>query len=180
MTAEEAIEMFERVKHGAIYLVHQRIEDNGKVRGDFSLCDIAIDALKKQVPMKMPGTHTDYKCAVCGRRIRSGKGSSSYKSRDNFCQKCGQAIDWSEDNQPHEYVYRISTYATYNQCIHTHPVDIMEKCGFDILRKDCQEMLDLYWFKTANKIDNIPDYIVQVTDYEEIPTAVKLNLEIFT
>ncbi len=54
---------------------------------------IAISALEKQIPMKMPGTYTDYKCAVCGRKIRSGKGSSS-RVRDNFCQRCGQAIDW--------------------------------------------------------------------------------------
>ena len=60
------------------------------------LVDIAINAIKKQIPMKMPGTYTDYKCAVCGRRIRSGKGSSSYKSRDNFCQRCGQAVDWGD------------------------------------------------------------------------------------
>lgn len=57
--------------------------------------DKAISALEKQIPMKMPGTYTDYKCAVCGRRIRSGKGSSSIV-RDNFCQRCGQAIDWKE------------------------------------------------------------------------------------
>lgn len=58
--------------------------------------NLAIDAIKKQIPMKMPGTYTDYKCVICGRRIRSGKGSSSYKQRDNFCQRCGQAICWDE------------------------------------------------------------------------------------
>ena len=58
--------------------------------------NIAIDAIKKRIPMKMPGTYTDYKCAVCGRRIRSGKGSSSFKSRDNYCQRCGQMICWDE------------------------------------------------------------------------------------
>lgn len=57
---------------------------------------MSINALKRLEPMKMPGTYTDYKCAVCGRRIRSGNGSSSF-TRDNFCQRCGQAIDWSEE-----------------------------------------------------------------------------------
>jgi DNA-directed RNA polymerase subunit RPC12/RpoP len=55
--------------------------------------DAAIDALAKQVPQKPIGTHTDYKCSVCGRRVRSGKGSSSHV-RDNFCQRCGQKQDW--------------------------------------------------------------------------------------
>lgn len=59
---------------------------------------LAIEALKKRIPMQMPGTYTDYKCAVCGRRIRSGKGSSSFKSRDYYCQRCGQMIDWEEDD----------------------------------------------------------------------------------
>lgn len=59
--------------------------------------NMAIEALQKRIPMKMPGTYTNYKCAVCGRRIRSGKGSSSYKSRDYYCQKCGQMIDWGEE-----------------------------------------------------------------------------------
>ena len=54
---------------------------------------IAIGCMRKQIPMKMPGTHTDYKCSLCGRRIRSGKGSSSF-TRDNYCQRCGQKIDW--------------------------------------------------------------------------------------
>lgn len=58
-------------------------------------CEIAVEAMKKQIPMKMPGSYTDYRCAVCGRRIKSGKGSSSFV-RDNFCQRCGQAIDWEE------------------------------------------------------------------------------------
>lgn len=63
---------------------------------DREAMEMAFSALEKQIPMKMPGTYTDYKCAVCGRWIRSGKGSSSF-GRDNFCQRCGQAVDWTED-----------------------------------------------------------------------------------
>lgn len=88
MTAEEAIEMFERVKHGAIYLVHQRIEDNGKVRVDFSLCDIAIDALKKQIPMKpILCNDEDLTCPTCGADVE-------WKY---YCEKCGQKIDHEEE-----------------------------------------------------------------------------------
>ena len=58
--------------------------------------DMAIEALEKQIPKEGIGKYTDYKCPVCGRRIRSGKGSSSYGRRDNFCQRCGQAIKWGD------------------------------------------------------------------------------------
>ena len=51
-------------------------------------------ALKeKQIAKKPLGEYTQCKCSVCGRRVRSGRGSSSFV-RDNFCQRCGQAIDW--------------------------------------------------------------------------------------
>ena len=52
-------------------------------------------AREKQGAKKPIGRHTDYKCSVCGRRVRSGKGSSS-RQRDNFCQRCGTKIDWEE------------------------------------------------------------------------------------
>lgn len=56
---------------------------------------MAMIALEKQIPQKPIGRHTSYKCPVCGRRVRSGKGSSS-KGVDFFCQRCGQALDWSD------------------------------------------------------------------------------------
>lgn len=56
---------------------------------------MGIDALKKQMPVKPIGKHTSYKCPVCDRRVRSGKGSSSF-GIDHFCQRCGQKIDWSD------------------------------------------------------------------------------------
>ena len=56
---------------------------------------IAMKALETQIPQKPIGRHTSYKCPVCGRRVRSGKGSSS-RGVDYFCQRCGQALDWSD------------------------------------------------------------------------------------
>ena len=54
-----------------------------------------VSALEKQIPKKPIGRHTSYKCPVCDRRVRSGKGSSS-RGVDHFCQRCGQALDWSD------------------------------------------------------------------------------------
>lgn len=57
--------------------------------------EVALDALAKQIPVKPYGRHTEYRCSICKRRVRSGKGSSSHV-RDNFCQGCGQMLDWSD------------------------------------------------------------------------------------
>ena len=57
---------------------------------------LAIEALKKQVPMKPIGEHYAHmRCPSCNHRIPSGGGSSS-RRRDNWCNYCGQKIDWSE------------------------------------------------------------------------------------
>lgn len=71
-------------------------EENDDIwANDVEALEMAIEALEKQIPKKPVGKYTSYKCPVCGRRVRSGKGSSS-RGIDHYCQKCGQAIDWSE------------------------------------------------------------------------------------
>ena len=58
--------------------------------------ELAMDALKKQIPMKAVGTHYAHmRCPSCNHRIPSGGGSSS-RRRDNWCNYCGQKIDWSD------------------------------------------------------------------------------------
>ena len=61
--------------------------------------DITIEAIKKQIqmnPENHSGRYTDNLCPLCGKRIKSGQGSSS-RERTNWCNHCGQAIDWSEE-----------------------------------------------------------------------------------
>lgn len=58
--------------------------------------DSLRELVEKATPKKPTGTYTDYKCPVCGRRVRSGKGSSSF-TRDNVCQRCFQVLDWEEE-----------------------------------------------------------------------------------
>ena len=94
MKPEEAISVLDSLLDGSIFDAMNYWYDH--LETFYTALKTSKDALKKQIPVKMPGTYTNYKCAVCGRRIRSGKGSSSF-SRDNFCQRCGQAVDWSED-----------------------------------------------------------------------------------
>lgn len=55
---------------------------------------LAVDALRKQIPKKAIGNHYAYmRCPACNHRIPSGGGSSS-RRRDNWCNYCGQKIDW--------------------------------------------------------------------------------------
>ena len=114
INAQEAIEQLQNAK--------DLIQINGKDyfdSRDLPILDMAIEALGKRVPKEPVEEYifrgafrehlkkhapdmadsTDYKCPVCGRRIRIGKESSSYGRRDNFCQRCGQAIDWSQNNE---------------------------------------------------------------------------------
>lgn len=53
------------------------------------------EALAKEISHKLYGKHTNHRCSVCGRRVRSGLGSSSL-TRDARCQKCGTLLDWSD------------------------------------------------------------------------------------
>lgn len=91
MTPEEAIVWCDDFRDNIIKA--------GKVEEKYSLAlramKAAMTALVKMIPQKPIGRHTDYKCPMCERRVRSGKGSSS-RQRDNFCQRCGQALDWRE------------------------------------------------------------------------------------
>lgn len=62
----------------------------------------ALHAIDKQIPRKVKylnrhGSGTDYynrdyyNCPSCGRRLRN-------KQKDPHCGRCGQALDWREDN----------------------------------------------------------------------------------
>ena len=52
------------------------------------------ELLKKMIPVKPAGSNAWRKCGVCGCRIRSGEGSSSF-TRDTICRNCFTVIDWS-------------------------------------------------------------------------------------
>lgn len=54
--------------------------------------------LKRAIPVKPVGKHTQMMCGVCGCRVRSGNGSSSFVY-DTVCRNCFTVIDW-EGEQP--------------------------------------------------------------------------------
>jgi DNA-directed RNA polymerase subunit RPC12/RpoP len=56
--------------------------------------NVALKALEKQIPRKAIGEHYAHmRCPSCNHRIPSGLGSSS-RRRDNWCNYCGQRIEW--------------------------------------------------------------------------------------
>ena len=65
---------------------------------DVELAGIAIEALEKQIPKK-PLAGTDFMgnefriCCKCSAIVKDGEW------RANYCPDCGQAIDWSENNE---------------------------------------------------------------------------------
>lgn len=87
---------------------HQRIEldrtffpkqDNKRLEQDIEIYEVAIEALKKQIPQKMKNTHwVQIKetgacmrigdCPVCGKPI---------PAEQIYCWSCGQRLDWSQD-----------------------------------------------------------------------------------
>jgi predicted RNA-binding Zn-ribbon protein involved in translation (DUF1610 family) len=62
--------------------------------------DIMQELVDRATPKRpvTKGGYTDFKCPVCGRRVRSGKGSSS-RQKDNVCQRCFQVLDWSDEDE---------------------------------------------------------------------------------
>ena len=93
MTNQEAIENFKKIKRGNIFLIHQRIEGK-EVIEDYSLCDMAISALEKQIPQK-PGPDelgisvrnpVITPCGNCGTELTDRMWS--------YCPWCGQKIKW--------------------------------------------------------------------------------------
>lgn len=63
-----------------------------------SYIDVLQELVDKATPKKPIGKYTNYRCPVCNRRVRSGKGSSSFV-RDNVCQGCFQVLDWSDGDE---------------------------------------------------------------------------------
>ena len=53
--------------------------------------EIAVGAMRKQIPMKVRITTSTKRCGNCGRQLSIIKNSHPER---NYCIECGQAIDW--------------------------------------------------------------------------------------
>ena len=84
MTNQEVIEEIQ----SAIDLIIQTAVDI-----DPWAVEIAVEAMEKQIPKKVRITTSTKRCSVCGRQL---SGIGNIHPERNYCQKCGQAIDWEE------------------------------------------------------------------------------------
>lgn len=57
-------------------------------------CEIAVDAMRKQIPRRVRITTSTKKCGNCGRQL---SGIGNIHPERNYCVKCGQAIDWGDE-----------------------------------------------------------------------------------
>lgn len=95
---EQTIENLKELKKALqIICINQDIDGKGKedeecIAFDF---DRAVEALEKQIPkkvLKIQGDKLKFgTCPCCERRISTVEGG-------NYCQNCGNAIDWSVED----------------------------------------------------------------------------------
>ena len=94
MTNAEAIEKFKKIKRGNIYLIHQRCEGKVVIE-DYSLCDMAISALEKQIPKELIAegdgyadgemVYDSFYCQSCDHRMEEDE-------VEDYCPNYGQKI----------------------------------------------------------------------------------------
>lgn len=59
--------------------------------------DLAILALEKQIPKKPLHMHKNYYCPICKEDGWMLWDDAVPNDMDKYCGKCGQVIDWSDD-----------------------------------------------------------------------------------
>ena len=55
----------------------------------------AVEAIEKQIPKKPLHMHKNYYCPICKEDGWMLWDDAIPNDMDNYCSKCGQAIDWS-------------------------------------------------------------------------------------
>ena len=56
----------------------------------------SIEALEKQIPKKVVDDKNIYLCPNCGANAETDCGDDMLDYRLNFCDNCGQKLDWSD------------------------------------------------------------------------------------
>ena len=83
MTVQEAIDLIKQV---SLYRYECELE-KGRQSDLYEALYLAIEALEKQILKKQSENIVGYYCTECKR---------FFEGVHNYCENCGQAIDWSE------------------------------------------------------------------------------------
>lgn len=115
MTPEEAIKSIDEILNTT--LNYDESIDYELTSCDFDWLETAKKALEKQIPKKPidefsthaiydnDGNYLDqlniftFKCPACNNILASGEISITDCVEIHYCEHCGQAIDWSENNE---------------------------------------------------------------------------------
>lgn len=93
MTENEAVN---KLKQHFEYLKHA-----WKPHPDYETMEaigMAIQALEKQIPKKVvKDGKLSYKCPCCGESAKTETGDSFIDYRLDYCDGCGQKLDWSDE-----------------------------------------------------------------------------------
>lgn len=92
MTNEEAISQLEDLKENSESFL-EKDEPKSVWQDDINALNIAIDAVKKQMPMNVKTNKAFGECPQCGADFNSEL-QSEYEIE--YCPYCGQLLDWSE------------------------------------------------------------------------------------
>ena len=99
MTIEKAIEQLEDlIKEAESHMTGNKIDDEIPI-DDKTALEMAIQALEKQVPKK-PIVKTSY---ICGKKYYCSECKhyicADCNTKKSYCSNCGQALDWSDENE---------------------------------------------------------------------------------
>ena len=75
-------------------IVFKTIETHGRL--PVLAVEKAIEALEKQMPKKVVEERNIYLCPECGANVETDCGDDMLDYRLNYCDNCGQKLDWSE------------------------------------------------------------------------------------
>ena len=64
---------------------------------EYDMAQSAINALEKQMPKKVVGERNIYLCPNCGANAETDCGDDMLDYRLNYCDNCGQKLDWSDE-----------------------------------------------------------------------------------
>ena len=84
----------EAIKHFKSLQKRYTKEHNGQMCEKVNL---ALEALEKQIPKKPIHMHKNYYCPICKEDGWMLWDDAIPNDMDEYCGKCGQAIDWSDD-----------------------------------------------------------------------------------
>lgn len=100
MTNEEVISQLESLKRSNEDFVAKNPEPESIWQDDITSLNIAIDAVKKQMPMNVKNNNAFGECPQCGADFNSEL-RSEYEIV--YCPYCGQWVDWSEPETINEF-----------------------------------------------------------------------------